>query len=92
VFQLDSDVHAQNSAAQTPLHMAVTGASGESGRVIQFLAEKGAELDKPDSSGRTPLDIAIADGNHTDNVILLRKLIAASGKTPREHQQQLPSK
>jgi ankyrin repeat protein len=87
-FKFDQDVSAQNSAAQTAMHMAVTGSSGESTRVIQFLAEKGAELDLPDSSRKTPLDIAIADGNRADSVTLLIKLIAASGKTPREHLHQ----
>jgi ankyrin repeat protein len=74
------------------MHMAATGSSGESGRVIQFLAEKGADLDRPDASGKTPLEIAIADGNHADNVTLLRKLMAAYGKPPREHLQQSLSK
>jgi hypothetical protein len=46
------------------------------------------DLDRPDASGKTPLEIAIADGNHADNVTLLGKLIAASVKPPREHLQQ----
>ena len=91
-FKLDQDLKAQNSAAQTAMHMAVSGPSAEGGRVIQFLADKGAELETPDSAGKTPLEIATADGNQGDNAILLRKLIAASGRAPREHQPQSPSK
>jgi hypothetical protein len=40
-FEFDRDLKAQNSRAQTVLHMAVSGPSAKGVRVIQFLATKG---------------------------------------------------
>jgi ankyrin repeat protein len=49
--------------------------------VVQFLADKGADLDPVDANGRTPL--AIADIIPIDNAVdLLTKLIRASGAEP----------
>jgi ankyrin repeat protein len=49
--------------------------------VVQFLADKGADLDPIDVNGRTPL--MIADIIPIDNAVdLLTKLIRASGAQP----------
>jgi ankyrin repeat protein len=85
-FQLTPDVAVSTTAGQTPMHAALTGTMqvsnpAEIRKVIQFLADKGAELDSPDGAGRTPLDLA-RSGN-TAAADLLEKLIRASGKEPR---------
>jgi len=49
------DVNAFNTNGQTILHNA---AGRGSNAIIQYVAEKGARLDKKDKQGRTPLDIA----------------------------------
>jgi hypothetical protein len=52
-------------------------------KVVQFLADKGAELDPSDSSGRTP--IMLADLLPIDKAVdLLTKLIKQSGKVPKQ--------
>jgi len=52
-------VNAFNTNGQTILHNA---AGRGSNAVIQYVAEKGARLDKKDKQGRTPLDIANGAG------------------------------
>lgn len=85
-FQLAPDIAAATAAGQTPMHAALTGTMqvstpAEIQKVIQFLADHGAELDAPDGTGRTPLDLA-RSGN-TAAAVFLEKLIRASGKEPR---------
>jgi hypothetical protein len=55
---LDSgaDIRAFNDAGATALHLAVEGGSDA---VVKLLAERGADLNLEDKSGRTPLDIAM---------------------------------
>jgi uncharacterized protein len=53
------DVNAFNSNGQTLAHIA---AGRGANPIIQYLAEKGARLDKKDKQGRTPLDIATGAG------------------------------
>jgi ankyrin repeat protein len=53
------DVNAFNTNGQTILHNA---AGRGSNAVIEYVAEKGARLDKKDKQGRTPLDIASGAG------------------------------
>jgi ankyrin repeat protein len=50
-----ADVHAATKAGQTALHAAV----GRGDELVKFLVGRGARLDARDSSGRTPLDIAL---------------------------------
>src|SRR5262245_7529464 len=53
------DVNAFNTNGQTIVHNAAArGANG----IIQYVAERGARLDKKDKQGRTPLDIALGAG------------------------------
>ncbi|PYS47887.1 MAG: hypothetical protein DMG13_26750 [Acidobacteria bacterium] len=54
------DVNAFNTNGQTILHNA---AGRGANPVIQYVAEKGAKLDKKDKQGRTPLDIALGSGS-----------------------------
>ncbi|OFW44420.1 MAG: hypothetical protein A3J28_09905 [Acidobacteria bacterium RIFCSPLOWO2_12_FULL_60_22] len=56
--ELGSDVNAVNAKGQTALHAAAYMGYGD---VIQFLAEKGANLDAKDKYGQTPLTIALGD-------------------------------
>jgi hypothetical protein len=70
------------------MHAAVTGSMQSSTQpeicnVIQFLADKGAELDALDGRGRTPMTTANVLPIDTA-VTLLAKLIEASGKTPKQ--------
>ena len=53
------DVNAFNTNGQTIAHNA---AGRGANAVIQYIAEKGARLDKKDKQGRTPLDIASGAG------------------------------
>ena len=50
-----ADVHVANGTGQTPLHLAIGRGDG----IVKYLAEHGAPLDAKDSSGRTPLDVAM---------------------------------
>jgi len=53
------DVNAFNTNGQTLAH----NAAGRGGNaILQYIAEKGARLDKKDKQGRTPLDIASGGG------------------------------
>jgi hypothetical protein len=51
--------------------------------VVQFLADKGADLTALDARGKTALDITIDDGAKTDSQDLLIKLMRAKGIEPR---------
>jgi hypothetical protein len=70
------------------MHAAVTGSMQSSTqpeicKVIQFLADKGADLDAVDARGRTPMTTANFLPIDTA-VTLLGKLIEASGATPKQ--------
>jgi ankyrin repeat protein len=71
---------------QAVMHASVTGSmqvstQAEICKVVQFLADKGADLDPVDANGRTP--IIIADVLPIDDAVtLLTKLIKASGAEP----------
>ena len=41
----------------TPLHVAV---EHDHVRIVEYLLKVGADVDKEDSSGRTPLDVAVS--------------------------------
>src|SRR5205085_1048278 len=55
-YELDPDVKARTSGGQSVLHLAITNFAGAAA-AVQFLADKGADLDTPDSKGMTPLDV-----------------------------------
>ena len=58
-----------------------TSTQAEICKVVQFLADKGADLDPIDANGRTPL--IIADIIPIDHAVeLLTKLIRATGAEP----------
>ena len=87
-FQLDPDVNAVTTTRKTTvMHAALSvglqkTTQAEVCKVVQFLADKGADPDAMDANGRTP----IAIGNIIpidDAVTLLNKIILASGKTPK---------
>lgn len=86
-YELDPDIKALTQANTNAVHAAVTGTGQTStqpeiAKVVQFLADKGADLDVKDNRGRTP--IAIADILPLDIVVeLLTKLIVQSGHTPQ---------
>jgi ankyrin repeat protein len=87
-FELDPDVKAVTDAGRTVMHASVLGSMTTSTqpeicKVVQFLADQGAELDPSDSSGRTP--IMLADLLPIDKAVdLLTKLIKESGKVPKQ--------
>jgi ankyrin repeat protein len=88
-YELDPDVNAVTTAANTVMHVAV-GLNGrtqpEVCEVIQFLADRGARLDEMNAAGRTP--IAVADNLPVDLAVdLLTKLIIERGGVPK-----IPSK
>ncbi len=86
-YKLDPDVKALTDRKSTVMHAAVTGSmqtstQAEICKVIQFLADKGADLDPQDSRGRTPL--GLADILPIDKAVtLLTRLIEQSGNTPK---------
>ena len=55
-----TDVNAFNANGQTVLHNA---AGRGMNSVIEYVAKKGAKLDRRDKQGRTPLDIALGAGS-----------------------------
>lgn len=86
-YELSPDVAAVTDRKSTVMHAAVTGSmltstQPEICKVIQFLADKGADPDGLDANGRTP--IAIANILPIDKgVELLVQLIERDGKTPK---------
>jgi uncharacterized protein len=87
-YELSPEIGAVTDRKSTVMHSAVTGSMQNSTqpeicKVVQFLADKGADLDAVDARGRTP--ITVANGLPIDNAVeLLTKLIEASGKTPKQ--------
>jgi ankyrin repeat protein len=87
------DVNAFNANGQTILHNA---AQRGHNTVIEYVAAKGAKLDRRDKQGRTPLDIALGAGGgarrngraqaapvvNEKTAALLRELIAQKKVTP----------
>ena len=86
-YELSPDVAAVTDRKSTVMHAAVSGSmqtstQAEVCKVIQFLADKGADPDALDANGRTP--IVIANFLPIDKgVELLVKIIEQSGKTPK---------
>jgi ankyrin repeat protein len=86
-YELDPDVKAVTTRKSTVMHSAVTGTfqlatQPEICEVIQFLADKGADLDDEDINGRTPMTIAnFIPIDHA--VTLMTKLIVDRGGTPK---------
>jgi ankyrin repeat protein len=87
-YELDPNVNATTDRKTAMMHAAVSGTLGPATQkqiceVIQFLADKGADLDPLDGRGRTP--ITIANVLPIDNAVdLLAQLIEKSGKTPKQ--------
>lgn len=76
-----------NARKSTVMHAAVSftlqnSTQAEVCSVVQFLADKGADLDDEDVNGRTPMMLANILPIDTA-VTLLNKLITDSGATPR---------
>ena len=86
-FELDPDINAVTATGDNAVHASVSGSirtstQPEIAKVVQFLADKGANLDVKNARGRTP--IAIADILPLDTVVeLLTQLIVKSGHTPQ---------
>jgi hypothetical protein len=87
-YELDSDVKAVTETKRTVMHASVIGSmlnstQPEICKVIQFLAEKGAELDPSDTNGRTP--IMYADILPIDKAVeLMTRLIRKNGGVPKQ--------
>jgi len=86
-YELDpSAIKAVTDTKAAVMHASVTGSmqvstQPEICKVVQFLADKGADLDPVDANGRTP--IIIADVLPIDMAVeLLTKLIKATGAEP----------
>ena len=86
-FELSPDIKAVTDRKSAVMHAAVTGSMQSSTQaeiceVVQFLADKGADLDPQDVNGRTP--IQIADVLPIDKAVeLMTKLIVQSGQQPK---------
>jgi ankyrin repeat protein len=84
-YELDPDINALTESGSNAVHAAVNFPNAKQpdiAKVVQFLADKGADLDVKDNRGRTP--IAIADILPLDTVVeLLTQLIVKSGRTPQ---------
>ncbi len=86
-YELSPDIKAITDRKTTVMHASVTGSmqsakQPEICEVIQFLADKGAELDPEDVNGRTP--IIVADVLPIDKAVdLLTKLILQTGQKPK---------
>ena len=77
------DVNAVNATGDTAVHLAATTNQG-SPSIIRFLAERGANLNIKNKSGRTPLDAALrARDRNDDTIVLLKSLGAEPSPTPR---------
>ena len=76
-----ADVNARAGSGRTAVHAAVDKGWG---RVVAYLAERGADLSIADNDGRTPLDLARGGGGRggrppdPDMVSLLEELVANS--------------
>jgi ankyrin repeat protein len=86
-YELDPEaIKAVTDTKSAVMHASVTGSmqvstQPEICKVVQFLADKGADLDPVDANGRTP--IIIADVLPIDMAVeLLTKLIKATGAEP----------
>lgn len=87
-YELSPDLKALTETKQTAVHAAVSAPLSNSSpaeicKVIQFLADKGADVDAADASGRTPLGAARGVAGLENAVELLTKLITASGGEPK---------
>jgi ankyrin repeat protein len=86
-YELAPDIKATTDRKMTVMHSAVIGSmqtstQAEICKVIQFLADKGADLDAEDATGKTP--IFWADILPIDKAVeLLTKLIQQTGNTPK---------
>jgi ankyrin repeat protein len=86
-YELSPDVKAITDRKTTVMHAAVTGSMQSSTQakiceVVQFLADKGADLDPQDVNGRTP--IIIADILPIDKAVeLMTRLIIQTGNKPK---------
>jgi ankyrin repeat protein len=86
-YELDPSVKALTDRKETVLHAAMIGtklisSEEEITKMVQFLVDKGAELDPFDIDNRTP--IALAKYIPLDTTVaLLTKLIVATGNTPK---------
>jgi ankyrin repeat protein len=86
-YELDPDVKAVTDRRETVLHAVFIGSMQlstppEICKAVQFLAEKGAELDPMDINNRTPIALA-KYGSFDSAAELLTKMIVATGATPR---------
>jgi ankyrin repeat protein len=86
-YELDPDITALTDRKETVMHAVFIGSmqlstQPEICKAVEFLADKGAELDPMDINNRTP--IALAKYDSFDNAVdLLTKRILATGATPR---------
>ena len=86
-YELDPDITAVTDRKETVMHAVFIGSmqvstQPEICKAVEFLADKGAELDPMDINNRTP--IALAKYDSFDNAVdLLTKRIVATGATPR---------
>lgn len=72
VDEMASDVNAADEAGNTALHAAAAGASD---RIVQYLADKGAELNVRNKAGWSPL--TMADGIYVNGTFQIRQSTAA---------------
>jgi ankyrin repeat protein len=84
-YELVPDIAAVTANKQTVMHTALAGTLQNSTPldicvVIEFLAEKGADLGAADASGKTPLTLAVPIDGAT---ALITKLSQASGENPK---------
>jgi ankyrin repeat protein len=89
-FEIAPDVKSATEKGTTVLHAALTNTAAVSTpedicAVIQFLAEKGADLNAADASGKTPLILA---GPVDGAAALIQKLSAANGAAPKDASKQ----
>jgi ankyrin repeat protein len=86
-FELDPDIKAMTDRKETVLHAAMIGTrrfatEAEVTKMVEYLADKGAELDSMDINNRTP--IALAKVIPIESTIAsLTKRILATGATPK---------
>jgi ankyrin repeat protein len=61
LLDLGFDIHGTNDAGDTALHTAISGRGSEA--IIAFLVARGADPEKKNKRGQTPLSLATAKGN-----------------------------